>query len=310
MNIHNKFSILGLTALLLVVFCCTNCGRQKPLEIKTKTVGDIEMAYYTRGSGDPLIMIMGFRGTMAAWDPALLDILEKHFTLILFDNRGIGMSSDTATDHTTIQQMADDTAGLIAALGYKKANILGWSMGSRIAMQLAISHPEVVEHVILCSPNPGKNEVPRETNAYAMLTSPKITQEKILSTIFPDTLEGRAAAAGYVERVAKSIFQRTGPDDWNIPPQTVERQVNALKQWYESDAAYNALANVKSPVLVTTGLADVLDPPGNAQIVAHRIPYAWSAYFADAGHAFMFQDTKRFAELVLLFVESTKSPAE
>jgi len=309
MIIH-KFSILGSTALFLLMLVCTSCGNQKPLEIKTKTVGDIELAYYMRGSGDPLVMIMGFRGTMAAWDPALLEVLEKHFTLILFDNRGMGMSSDTPNDNTTIQQMADDTVGLIAALGYKKANILGWSMGSRIAMQMAISHPEVVDHTVLCSPNPGKNEVPRETNAYNLLTSPKINKEKILSTIFPNTIEGKTAAAAYAERLGKATIERTVPDDWNVPQQTVDRQVKALKLWYESDAVYNALAKVKNPMLVAAGLSDVLDPVGNAQIVANRIPYAWSAYFADAGHAFLFQDAQRFGELVILFINSTKSPAE
>jgi pimeloyl-ACP methyl ester carboxylesterase len=55
--------------------------------MKRVKVGEIELAYYTRGSGKPLVFIMGFRGTMGQWDPAPLHELEKHYTLILFDKQ-------------------------------------------------------------------------------------------------------------------------------------------------------------------------------------------------------------------------------
>jgi len=99
-------------------------------EVKYAQVGDIKMAYYTRGQGAPLFMIMGYTGTMGAWDPALLDVLDDTNTLVMFDNRGAGLSTDTVEDLTSMPQMADDAAGLIKALGYDKANVLGWSMGA------------------------------------------------------------------------------------------------------------------------------------------------------------------------------------
>lgn len=308
MEFHFKFFRLPLAALALVTLLSFICSCDRSSDVKKIPVGDIEIAYYTRGSGDPLVMIMGFRGTMGVWDPALLDELEKHFTLILFDNRGIGMSTDTAEDKTTIQQMADDTAGLITALGYKKANVLGWSMGSRIAMELAIHHPEMVEHLILCSPNPGKREVPRETGAYAKLLSGDTNQEKILSMIFPRTPEGMKAEAEYVTRLAGSALGKWTPDDLNVSPEVVKRQARAVTAWAQNDAAYQALPNLKIPTLVTTGLLDALDPAQNAQIVAYRIPFAWTAFFSGAGHAFLFQESKKFADLVILFTESTKAP--
>ena len=71
-------------------------------EVKYAQVGDIKMAYYTRGKGDPLIMIMGYTSTMAAWDPALLDALDDNNTLILFDNRGVGLSTDTKENNLSL----------------------------------------------------------------------------------------------------------------------------------------------------------------------------------------------------------------
>lgn len=297
-------SYLFLLATLLLVY---SCDGQRRAEVKQVKVGDIYLAYYTRGSGDPLIMIMGFRGTMAIWDPALLELLEKHYTLILFDNRGVGLSTDSVTDLTTITQMSEDTAGLIKALGYSKVNVLGWSMGSRIGIELAINHPEIVEKLILCSPNPGgDHQVARKSSTYQELTSKDLTRKEALALIFPDTEEGISAADAFVNRLRKAVVMGFVPEDLEISTQTIERQVNALKLWDEDNQIYDKLANIKIPTLVTAGLVDSLDPPGNAQLVASRIPYAWSAFFAGAGHDFHSQDYKNFAELVVLFINSTR----
>ena len=97
--------LLSPLALLSVVFLCmaicSSVHAQFKAEVKTVNVGDIKMAYYIRGEGKPLIMINGFISTMSLWDPALLDELAKHHKLILFDNRGVGLSTDTKKNNTT-----------------------------------------------------------------------------------------------------------------------------------------------------------------------------------------------------------------
>ena len=64
-------------------------------EVRYAQVGDIKLAYYIRGEGEPLVMINGFLATMSLWDPALVEALAKYNKLILFDNRGVGLSTDT-----------------------------------------------------------------------------------------------------------------------------------------------------------------------------------------------------------------------
>lgn len=130
---------------ILCLGCCTSVQAQFKPEVKTVHVGEIDMAYYIRGEGNPLIMINGYLSTMSLWDPALLDELAKHHQLILFDNRGVGLSTDTKANKTTIPQMAEDVAGLIKKLGYKNVDILAWSMGARIGQQLLIRHPDLVK---------------------------------------------------------------------------------------------------------------------------------------------------------------------
>src|SRR5689334_18198684 len=90
-----------------------------PQEGKT-TVGDIEMAYRIQGEGEPLLLIMGLAGTMDIWDPTLMGQLTQHYRVITFDNRGIG-GTTLGTQPFTIPQMADDTAGLLEALGIDHA---------------------------------------------------------------------------------------------------------------------------------------------------------------------------------------------
>lgn len=290
----------------LFLLILMGCGFPMKMDVKKAKVGDVELAYYTRGTGEPLVMIMGFRGTMSAWDPALLSILEKKYTLILFDNRGIGLSTDTQEDLTTIQQMAEDTAGLIRSLGYSKAHVLGWSMGTRIALQLSIKHPELVETMILCSPNPGgEHQAERKGDAFTKLKSSETSDKEVLSLIFPDTKEGKAAGVEYQARIAVEVLSGSIPNDFNFPKQTIERQGHAIKVWDESGLFYKYLPDVLVPTLVAGGLSDVLDEPENVRIVACGIPFAWAAYFPGAGHNFLSQDHEKAAELITLFIESS-----
>ena len=217
--------IIQVFVLVLCAFIFQGCERDMRAEVKKEKIENIELAYYTRGSGEPLVMIMGFRGTMSIWDPAMLEILEKKFKLILFDNRGAGLSSDTQDNVLTISQMADDTAKLIKALGYPKAHVLGWSMGSRIALELSLKHPELVQSLILCSPNPGgKNQAARKSNAYTKLTASDLSAKEGLSFIFPDNPEGHKASESFILRLTKAIALGTVPNDLQVSKETVARK--------------------------------------------------------------------------------------
>lgn len=97
-------------------------------------------------------MINGFVSSMSLWDPLMIETLAKQHKVVIFDNRGVGLSTDTEKNNTTIPQMADDAAELIKALGFKKAHILAFSMGARIGQQLLIRHPDLVNKAVLCDP--------------------------------------------------------------------------------------------------------------------------------------------------------------
>ena len=110
----------------------------------------IQMYYEERGSGDPLICIMGITAPGAVWE-AHAEAWQPHFRCILGDNRGVGQTDKPEGPYTSAM-MADDYAGLMDSLGIEKARVVGCSMGSIIAQQLALRHPEKVQSaVLMCS---------------------------------------------------------------------------------------------------------------------------------------------------------------
>lgn len=273
-------------------------------EIKKIKVGDIEMAYYIRGQGKPLLMINGYISTMSLWDPALIAELAKHHQLILFDNRGVGMSTDTLTNQTTIAQMADDAAQLVKNLGYKEVDILAWSMGARIGQQLLIRHPEQVRKAILCSANPGgKYQDKASTQVEDRLNNPNVPEIDKLGLVFTNNAEGKHAAQACLARIKQAVESGEVPNDFTVSKQTEQRQNRARTiLWRNDNQNFHALKSIKNPVLLADGRHDIIDIPKNSLIIANQIPYSWLAFFA-GGHAFLFQDHQKFAELVDVFTD-------
>ncbi|WP_353428269.1 alpha/beta hydrolase [Polynucleobacter sp. MWH-UH19D] len=297
--------LIGLTFAVLVSLLSLSSPAQaqfKP-DVKYALVNDIKLAYYTRGQGEPLMMINGFISSMSLWDPALLEALSKNNTLILFDNRGVGLSSDTKQNNTTIPQMADDAAGLAKALGYKKVNILGWSMGARIGQQLLIRHPELVSKAILCAANPGGiYQIPASKDVEAKLNDPNVPEMDKVTLVFTNNDAGKKAAQEVLGRLKTAVAAGTVPNDFAVSKETTIRQDRARTTLWKSNLDnYKELKNIKVPVLLADGMYDVVDMPKNSQIIANQIPFSWLAYF-DGGHAFLFQQYKRFADTVNAFL--------
>ena len=307
MNHHfigiRTFAGLSFVFLLALFGFADPAQAQFKAEVKYAQVGEVRLAYYTRGQGDPMILINGYSATMSMWDPALIEELSKNNTLILFDNRGIGLSTDTKENKTTMAQMADDAAGLVKALGYKKANVLGWSMGARVAQQFLIRHPDLVIKGILCAPNPGgKYQVKASKKTEEELNNPHLSVMENVALLFPNNEAGKQAAKDALAREQAAKLAGTIPDDFVISKESKLRQTRARTTLWDADNKnFVDLKNIKVPVLVADGQYDILDVPKNSQIIANQIPFAWLAYF-DGGHAFLFQQHKKFAETLNAFM--------
>src|SRR6266705_1271364 len=132
----------------------TNSVNIQNIPLKKVHVGDIDIAYKTFGKGEPIFLFNGGSDGMNAWDPSFLRSLSSNHTVIVFDSRGIG-NTTSGTKPYTMQQLANDTAGLMDALKIQKANVFGYSLGTFVAQQLTVSHPEKVNRLIIVKKKKG-----------------------------------------------------------------------------------------------------------------------------------------------------------
>lgn len=297
-------TVLTLTATFLVAGVIAPSEASSKVKIQFAQVGDIKMAYYTRGQGEPLFLINGFMSAMSTWDPALLDVLAKKNKLIIFDNRGVGLSTDTKEDRTSMEQMADDTAGLIKALGYKKANVLGFSMGARVAQQVFIRHPDLVNKGILAAPNPGgSRQIKPSADVAKLLNDPNVSTYDKAKLMFTNDAAGQTALKQVMKRINDAVKNGTAPNDNDVSKEAAIRQDRARTVlWGANEKNFDDLKNIKFPVLVADGRDDVIDPPENARLIAGQIPFAWLTFY-EGGHGFLFQSAARFGATINAFLK-------
>jgi pimeloyl-ACP methyl ester carboxylesterase len=263
-------------------------------EVRTTQAGGARIAWYARGQGPPLLMLMGTGSTMAEWDPALLELLARRHRLILVDYPGVGRSGPW--DGDSFEDLADAVAAFLRRSGVGKSDVLGWSMGGFVAQRLAIDHPELVDHLVLAGTNPGGSHAVLGTRKAQRIDSdPDPSDAAILRELYPPgrQTEGRR----FLRRLESASQSGEIPDDFRVPSRTVQRQVAAEDPWLRSNRNYSQLAAIRAPTLVAAGRQDPVTPAPNMRAIAGRIRGARPALFAGA-HAFLFQDRERFTRAV------------
>jgi pimeloyl-ACP methyl ester carboxylesterase len=112
-------------------------------------VNGIQVYYELHGAGEPLVVIPGMTIDVSEIG-AIIEPLARHNRVLAFDNRGAGRSEKPDVPYT-IAMMASDTWELMRAVGIDRANVLGISLGGRIALMLALEHPDAVAKLVLIS---------------------------------------------------------------------------------------------------------------------------------------------------------------
>lgn len=268
--------------------------------VRRVRAGAITIGYRQVGFGPPLLLVMGQNATMNAWGSRLPGLLAQTFRVTMFDNRGVGYSTDQPWLPLTIEQMADDTAALLDALSIAKAMVVGWSTGGEIALSLAENRPDKVQGLVLVGATAGgPTAVQPSAEVQALFTSnaPGV-QRKLLGFLFPPS--ARMALGIYLHDMFALPRDR-------ISPRTLARQAAAEERFARTNDTYAALPAIQAPTVVANGALDPLVPAQNARIIAARIPHARLAIFPGASHAMMFQDVGRFVELVRRLVSGTQT---
>jgi pimeloyl-ACP methyl ester carboxylesterase len=197
---------------------------------RVSAANGIDYAYRDTGGGEgavPLVLLQHFRGNLDNWDPALIDALAGVRRVVTFDNAGVGGSTGTTPD--TIEQMARDAIAFIAAMQFSQIDLLGFSIGSFVAQQIALVRPAIVRRLVLASSAPqgaaGMHGWAPEV--IGAIGTPKTSPEAYLEVFFAQSAESRQAG----QQALKRMYARTEDRDQAATWATREAQYDAVCTW-------------------------------------------------------------------------------
>ena len=247
--------------------------------------GDININYKVEGTGEPLIMIMGFGAGMEGWD-SQTPFFAKYFKVITYDNRGAGKSDKPKGPYTTAM-MAEDAVHLMDSLGIGKANVMGASMGGLIAQELAINHPEKVNRLVLAC-----------TFARLAMADP----EGAKSTDTPEERQKRVLSLAYNKPFYR-FFYGTLAKFRSIPQDSPEAMgIEGQNAAVSTHDTVDRLASIRAPALVIVGTGDRLVSPSASEFLAGKIPDARLVKIEGGSHVFNVENKNEFNREALKFL--------
>jgi 3-oxoadipate enol-lactonase len=257
-------------------------------------VNGIGLNYVEAGTGDPLLLIMGFGGDHLAW-AFQTPVFAERYRVIAFDNRGAGQSDVPDVPYTT-RMMADDAVGLLDTLGIERAHVLGVSMGGMIAQEIALNHPARVRslqlHCTLARP---------DRYMHALLESWRLVRAKAtleewmrIVTLWLFAPKTYAERPEFVETVIQTGI--ANPNPFTITG--FLRQGDAVR----THDTLDRLGKVRHPTLVSVAEDDILVPPRFSRALGAAVPGAELRLIDGAGHGYFWERPDVFNSMCLDFL--------
>ena len=258
----------------------------------TATLGDSDV---------PLVLLQHFRGNLDNWDPALIDALAADRRVITFDNVGVGAT--TGRTPNTIEAMAHDAIAFIEAMNLERVDLLGFSIGSFVAQEIALIRPDLLRRVVLASSAP---QGAAGMHGWA--------PEVIGAVGAPETSPAGihlASSSPRRPRVAKQGSKPPVASSGGRPTETNRRRGRpARRSTTPSAPGASPTTHCSSgsqpssmPVFVANGDSDPMILPRYSYLLAGLLPAARVKIYPDSAHGFLFQHHSEFAADVHAFLE-------
>ena len=259
-----------------------------------------DYAYRDLGEGaPPLVLLRHFRGNLDNWDPALIDALVAARRVVTFDNAGVGGS--TGTTPSTIREMALDAIAFLDAMKFAQVDVLGFSIGSFVAQEIALVRPAVIRRLVLASSAPQgaagmHGWAPEVIEAVG---APAPNPDGYLGVFFTHSAASRQAGVETLGRMGARSDDRDKPTTW----QTRQAQYDAVCTWGIPDhGRLQRVSAIEMPVFVANGDSDPMILPRYSHLLAGLIPGARLKIYPDSAHGFLFQHHAEFAGDVEAFL--------
>ncbi|WP_263381213.1 alpha/beta fold hydrolase [Granulicella arctica] len=261
----------------------------------------VRFAYrrFGKKEGLPLVFIPHILGNMDSWDPSVTDGLAQGREVILFNNAGIASSSGEVP--TTFAEMAKGAGVFIDALGLTKVDVLGFSIGSMIAQNVALERPDLVRKLVIVGSGPRNGDgIPLNPQSQAIFTNKYGNLDDFwIDGFFTASPESQAAGRTFLKRRDARVENRDTPINEKVQP----AQFAALTEWGNPvGERFAYLKNIRIPVLVAGGKSDIIFYTINSFYLEQNLPNAQLILYPDAAHGSLFQYPALFVEHTNLFL--------
>jgi pimeloyl-ACP methyl ester carboxylesterase len=262
----------------------------------------IRFAYRRFGKPDsvPLVLNQHFTGTMDHWDPAVTDGLARDREVILFNNAGVSSSSGDVP--ATFEDMGANAIAFIKAVGLKKVDVLGFSIGGFVAQEITLQASDLVRRLILLGTGPRSGEGmaggTQEGNRIfgAAYAEP---DQLWLSVFFTPSEASQAAGREFLKRFRLRAKDR----DPEVNDKVAPAQRAAIAKWAAPlEKPYDYLKAIKQPTLVVNGSNDVIIYTVNSFILQQHLPNAQLILYPDSAHGSQYQYPQLFVRHVSMFL--------
>ncbi len=262
---------------------------------------DVKFNYKMFGEGEKILFINGLSADLTIWSMQIADLAKDH-CLILFDNRGTGLSEKNSGPYS-MKALADDVSQLLKKMEIPSVHLVGHSMGGLIAQQVALRHPAMVKSLIL---------------AATFLVAPKMGQ--LTFYLLPEILEYVGIEA-YLDLVISQNYTHQYIEN-NYRKITLMRQllINHLRQvpidtkvqrkMIQGILGHNTedqAEKIDIPTLVLVGAQDVIFPPYKSEALAKKIPNSQLEIIESCGHNLMQEQSKEFNRRIRSFVKDNST---